>query len=223
MNFIDLGLPSGTCWGGCNILAKWANLSGAFLSYRTLTDPDAVEDSHFYSLGPVNKLTGYPSIKLIPVKDMFRMMRDLAYCVPTQEQMTELVSSCTWKKEVYGIVWGFRATSRYNHKSIFFPSFHLFPNHIVQQLSLVQSAYDDHRITGRDRFYSILDCESLAIKSGRSCCQYLTRSTDSHFAPLGWSGGVMALTVEGDTVKATAKVTPVSRDTWLPIRPVINR
>lgn len=222
MNFINLGLPSGTCWGECNILAATPTEFGGFFSYRALMNPSSVESAHFIQLRGFDPRTGYPAIAALPLKDMLRMIGSLAFCVPSQEQMKELISCCDWKLVSPKGVWGFKSTSRYNGKSIFFPMAGRLPDRIVKEMSLVQSSYDLGYLTENERFNHLLDLESYAKKDKKHCCQYLTRSTDPRFLPLGWNGGANALTIKASLSEPLAQIIPVSRDLWLPIRPVLN-
>lgn len=219
-SFINLGLPSGTRWADRNILANKPCDCGAFLSYRALINPEVAGGGHFLVLGPRIPGGCHPEMKLIPLAELFGLIGSLALCIPTEEQMNELVSGCIWKRRYTAMGWGFEVTSRYNGNSIFLPTCGWYSNEAMQQFSRIQRSYEVELLTEGKWFNHLIDQEAVMHEGDSSCCQYLTRSTDTRFAPLGWSGGARALKVIGNPL-ATATIATLSRDLWMPIRPAI--
>ena len=221
--FVNLGLPSGTCWADRNILANNQFDCGAFLSYRSLFNPEAAGSDHFLILGSrTPDVIFQTEMKFVPLSELFGLIGSLALCIPTEEQMNELVSGCTWKSCDTPKGWGFEATSRYNGNSIFFPACGWYSDETMQDLSKIQRSYEAGFFSDDERFNHLISEEAWANAGDPFRCRYLTRSTDSRFVPLGWSGGTRALRVIGNQQQAYATIATFSRDLWMPIRPALS-
>ena len=62
--------------------------------------------------------------------------------------------------------------------------------------------YEAGFISDDERFNHLISEDAWANAGDPFRCRYLTRSTDSRFVPLGWSGGTRALRVIGNQQQA---------------------
>ena len=147
---VDLGLPSGTLWADRNVGAESPEDYGDYFAWGE-TEPKSVYDWGTYKWcnGASTKLTkycknstsGYNSFT--DCKESLDLSDDAAYvnmgsnwCIPTQDQLSELVRYCTW-------TWdgdGYRVTGP-NGKSIFLPDAGYLGNRDLSDPSSEYSTY----------------------------------------------------------------------------------
>ena len=110
-DYVDLGLPSGTLWATRNIGANSPEEYGDYFAWGE-TSPKEVytvqtykwggydSDGQFY-LSKYNSISGYGTIdnknELDPEDDAAYVNWGAAWRMPSDEQIKELISNCTWK------------------------------------------------------------------------------------------------------------------------------
>ena len=111
--YVDLGLPSGTCWATCNVGAASPEEYGNYYAWgETSTKTTYTEDNYTYSGNP----TTLPSSA-----DAATVNWGSGWRMPTQTEMNELFNNCTHVWTTQNGVYGFLFTSNINGNSIFLP------------------------------------------------------------------------------------------------------
>ena len=109
--YVDLGLPSGTLWATCNLGASSPEEYGDYFAWSETVPKDEYtyenykwwyydEDGYRYiskyntssDFGPVDNKT-----EMEPEDDAARVNMGTSWCLPSVEQVVELVNSCTWQ------------------------------------------------------------------------------------------------------------------------------
>lgn len=109
--YVDLGLPSGTLWATCNVGANCPEEYGDYFAWSETVPKDEFtyenykwwyfdENGYRYiskyntrsELGPVDNKT-----EMEPEDDAARVNMGPSWCIPSQEQVAELVNSCVWQ------------------------------------------------------------------------------------------------------------------------------
>ena len=224
VNYVDLGLPSGTRWAACNIGASRPNDYGLYFSSQFL-DPmkSPSESKHIIMYKPHDTHNGISKIMSIPQEEVLKQFWPQLIGIPTDQQMRELLSECTW-------VWTpdrkasttyYRVISRRNNNEIILPTAGWYTNFAYKSITTEQKHYDIGFITQEELDISLFDHEVLLHDgvhrdySGR----YLIRRTAQPLACLGLAGGSQALQFDAQS----CKMVTVPDDIWMPIRPVICR
>lgn len=129
VEWIDLGLPSGTLWASCNIGANSPEEYGDFFAWgETETKEDYSWSTYSLCEGSKNSLTKYTStdnlLELLPEDDAASTIWDVSCKMPSYEQIEELINSeyttSEWT-ELNGVN-GMKITSKRNGNSIFLPA-----------------------------------------------------------------------------------------------------
>ena len=111
--YVDLGLPSGTCWATCNVGAASPEEYGNYYAWgETSTKTTYTEDNYTYSGNP----TTLPSSA-----DAATVNWGSGWRMPTQTEMNELHNNCTHVLTTQNGVYGLLFTSNINGNSIFLP------------------------------------------------------------------------------------------------------
>ena len=131
---IDLGLPSGTLWASCNVGATKPEEYGLYFAWgETKGYTSDTSDGHSFDWanykwcnGSSSSLTKYnrsDGKKELDLED------DAAYVnwgsnwrMPSLDQIEELIDNCNWEWTALNGVYGRKATSKKNGKSIFLPA-----------------------------------------------------------------------------------------------------
>ena len=135
LEYVDLGLPSGTLWANCNIGATVPEGYGNYYSWAEIEKKELYKwDTYKYCNESGNQLTKYcndPEFGNEGFSDNLTILEsgdDAAiallgneWCMPTKEQMAELINNCTWKWTGHNGVNGFEVTGS-NGNSIFLPA-----------------------------------------------------------------------------------------------------
>lgn len=119
METVDLGLPSGTLWATCNLGASTAEAAGNYYAWGEL----APRTSNYGSANSTI-LTKYQNSELTelePEDDAAYYLMGGDWRLPTQAQMQELKTECTWTQSTENGVSGFTVTGT-NGNSIFIPA-----------------------------------------------------------------------------------------------------
>ena len=133
--YVDLGLPSGTLWASCNVGADNPWEYGDYFAWgETTTKSDYLWDNYKYADGAEDKLTKYCNklkygnkgftdgkTKLERSDNAATANWGSDWCMPTLEQIEELVYKCTWTLTTDHGINGYKATGT-NGKSIFLPA-----------------------------------------------------------------------------------------------------
>lgn len=149
--FVDLGLPSGTCWATYNVGASRENDPGCYFAWGETTSKTGNYTSATYKFyasadsvdadGFNVTYSGYTKY-VMESQSMafgFRYEYDDRYVLedtddaacanwgegwlmPTQAQKKELETNCTWTACTINNVFGFKITSTINNKYIFLPA-----------------------------------------------------------------------------------------------------
>ena len=142
---VDLGLPSGIKWSSFNLGAASSDGYGDYYSWGE-TEPknDYSWNTYLWCNGTEKSLTKYNSDRsygTVDSKSVLDEEDDVAHTLlggywrmPTQEELSELLSYCDWKKGSIGDVTGFFATSTvpgYEGRSIFLPACGMYVNSVL--------------------------------------------------------------------------------------------
>lgn len=114
--FVDLGLPSGTLWAKHNIGATKPEEAGDFIAWGEL-EPKAEYTSQNYKWPDIDKISN--NRELYPVFDVCTQKLGERFCLPSNEQLLELVS-CDHQLDTLNGVKGLTFTGP-NGNSIFLP------------------------------------------------------------------------------------------------------
>ncbi len=109
--YVDLGLPSGTLWATCNLGASCPEEYGDYFAWCETVPKDEYtyenykwwyfdENGYRYiskyntrsNFGPIDNKT-----EMEPEDDAARMNIGTSWCIPSLDQVVELVNSCTWQ------------------------------------------------------------------------------------------------------------------------------
>ena len=129
--YVDLGLPSGTLWATCNVGAYAPEETGNYYAWGETTTKSKYNWSTYkWCNGSETTMTKYcynSSYGIVDNKVELELVDDAAYvnwgsnwCMPTDEQWTELRTNCTWTWTSQNGVNG-RLVTGTNGNSIFLP------------------------------------------------------------------------------------------------------
>lgn len=129
---VNLGLPSGTKWAGCNVGANTPEEYGNYYAWgETKTKSDYSWTTYKWCNGAAKTLTKYCTISSYGTADSKKVLEsadDVAaidlgdkWRMPTAEEWTELLTECTWTWITQNDVYGFRVSAQ-NGNSIFLPA-----------------------------------------------------------------------------------------------------
>lgn len=126
IEFIDLGLPSGTLWATCNIGANSPEEDGLFFSWGNVQGHTGT-DGYDFSQTTYNSTSGHSLSGDIPTNSTYDAavaIKGEGWAMPTRAQFVELFNN-----EYTTNVWtkvngksGRLVTSKINNKSVFFPA-----------------------------------------------------------------------------------------------------
>lgn len=130
--YVDLGLPSGTKWATMNVGASKPEDYGDHFAWGETEPKEYYEWSTYkWCDGTYNSLTKYnvySSYGIVDDKTQLELLDDAAnvnwganWCLPTDEEWTELREQCVWKWRTWNGVKGYIVTGN-NSKSIFLPA-----------------------------------------------------------------------------------------------------
>lgn len=114
-NIIDLGLPSGTLWADRNIGASSPEDYGYYFAWGETKTKEDIYDGYSYTYGDDPKTL--PSLN-----DAATFQWGCNWCMPTKEQIEELIEKCNWKWTEKNGVNGVEFSSKINDNKIFFPT-----------------------------------------------------------------------------------------------------
>ena len=121
---VDLGLPSGTIWAGWNIGANSPSEKGSLFAWGELKTKNAYSwDNYFDENGKRFNIDSLASGKhsLIATEcDVATQSWGSDWCMPSKEQVEELINNCAWKWGTSGGCQGLIGKGP-NGKTIFFP------------------------------------------------------------------------------------------------------
>ena len=129
---VDLGLPSGVKWATCNVGASSPEEYGDYFAWGETTPKSNYDwSTYLWCNGSETVLTKY-NIKsengVADHKTVLDLDDDAAHVnwggnwrMPTSTELQELESNCTWSLTTQGGKKGYRATSKLNGNSVFFP------------------------------------------------------------------------------------------------------
>lgn len=132
--YVDLGLPSGTLWATCNIGANCPEQYGYYFAWGEVEPKDTYSWEN-YKFGASTALTKYctnsdngtvdDKTVLDPEDDAATVNWGPDWCMPTKEQMNELINTANTTQEWTTLngVNGLKITSKkYSDRSIFLPA-----------------------------------------------------------------------------------------------------
>ena len=121
---VDLGLPSGTLWGSCNVGALHPEDSGAFFAWGEQNDKPAYSLSQYKLYDHVHGTYPYEET----LEDIAASAYDGAtsqlghpWKIPTRAQVDELLKKCSWAWGTTGGMAGYTVTGP-NGSTIFLPA-----------------------------------------------------------------------------------------------------
>lgn len=147
---IDLGLPSGTKWACCNVGAKSRSDKGSYFAWGELYPKNSYDwDNYKFSdyvvngRGYLNKycFTSLHGIvdnrkTLLPEDDVATQKWGRKWCMPTIEDIDEIIEKCAWKHATMSGVKG-RMVVGPNGNTIFLP----FSGYVTGSLDIRDSNY----------------------------------------------------------------------------------
>lgn len=218
-DYVNLGLPSGTWWAKCNIGASHPEDFGMYFSDNSLNPLCGHADNEVILAHQSHcSFTGLPIVAAIPLNEALQQYGLQLLGMPTDLQMKELLSECTW-------MWtgnnSYRVISHRNNNEIILPAAGWYIDAAHQVIAGHQSDYDFGFLTWKEVNMRFVEDEMLLhgglrpVPSGR----YLTRKTSQPLAALGLKGGSQVLQFNA----GSRKITTLPGDIWMPIRPVICR
>ncbi|MBR5062753.1 MAG: hypothetical protein IKX24_11530 [Prevotella sp.] len=118
---VDLGLPSGTLWASCNIGASKPEDAGGYYAWGETAEKDTYlsatyqyyQNGSYVAIGTDISGTEY---------DVATALWGSDWCMPTEEQMQELIDGCNSEWTSLNGVNGRKFTSKKNGNSIFLPA-----------------------------------------------------------------------------------------------------
>jgi len=133
--YVDLGLPSSTMWGKCNVGAKEESNDGLYFSWGNIDGHDkgsliGFGESSYnvsFDFGEASYNASFaanmPFIQDISNSDYDMVKGNLGtpWVLPTQKDFRELIYNCLVKTDEINGVQGKMFTSRINGKKVFFP------------------------------------------------------------------------------------------------------
>ena len=146
--YVDLGLPSGTLWATMNIGANSPEEFGDYFAWGETTPKDNYYwNSYQWCNGRWNKMTKYCIIsthgdngfvdgktELDPEDDAATANWGSQWCMPSKDQLEELMTQCSWQWTTQNGVNGYKVSK--NGKSIFLPAAEGISGNIVTSRTL---------------------------------------------------------------------------------------
>lgn len=131
--YVDLALPSGTKWATCNVGANSPEESGDYYAWGEIEPKDVYEWNNYkWCTRSSKNLTKYNTNSYngkVDSKTVLDAEDDVAHVkwggswrMPSDEELAELVSNCTWTWTTQNGTAGCLVTSKTNSKSIFLPA-----------------------------------------------------------------------------------------------------
>ena len=135
--YVDLGLTSGTLWATMNVGANSPEEYGDYFAWGETTPKDVYKwDNYQWSNGTrFNKLIKYctnsnygyngfvdDKTELEPEDDAATANWGSQWCMPTEEQLDELIAECNWQWTTRNGVNGSLVTSKHNGATLFLPA-----------------------------------------------------------------------------------------------------
>ena len=134
--YVDLGLPSGTLWATMNVGASSPEEPGDYFAWGETTpmDYNPYWDTYHWSVNKWNTMTKYctnsnqgyngfvdSKTELAPEDDAATVNWGSEWRMPSNEQMEELRTKCTWQWKTNNGVNGYLVKSKSNGASLFLP------------------------------------------------------------------------------------------------------
>ena len=120
-HLIDLGLPSGTKWACCNVGADKPEAYGGYYAFGETEEKEVYETST-YKLSR-NKLYGNNNLDISGTEfDVAHVKWGGYWCMPTLDDIIELLDNCSNEWTTHNNVNGRKFTSKSNGSSIFLPA-----------------------------------------------------------------------------------------------------
>jgi len=215
--YVNLGLPSGTLWATCNIGASRPEDFGLFFSDRALSPEHGDADKQSILVHQSHcPFCGLPNVSAMPLTTALKQFGHQLLGMPTDLQMKELLSECSW-------IWtggnSYRVISRTNNNEILLPAAGWYIDAAHQAIADRQWSYDAGFLTKKELSLFLVDYEKIMHIgiSPASFGRYLTRKTSQPLAALGLKGGSQVLQFDA----GSRKIITLPGDIWMPIRPVI--
>ena len=124
--YVDLGLPSGTLWATCNVGASTPEEYGDYFAWGETKPKDCYSDSTYFDTSDGKTFQKYNNNG---GKTELDLSDDAAYVnwgegwrIPSEQQLNELRSECTWTWCSIKGVDGHEVKSKNNNNSIFLPA-----------------------------------------------------------------------------------------------------
>lgn len=135
--YVDLGLTSGTLWASTNIGAQNPEDAGDYFAWGEVKVKDIYDSNTYKYTLNIDKDTRKSTYSKYCVKEVDGIVDyktqldsddDAAYvnwgpdwCMPTKDQLYELINECTWTKTYRNGIYGYIIQSKKNGNSIFLP------------------------------------------------------------------------------------------------------
>lgn len=118
---VDLGLPSGTKWASCNVGATKPEEYGGYYAWGE-TEEKEVYDESTYKYYKNGKYVNIGSDISGTEYDVAHVKWGGNWCMPTLEDIKELIDNCTREWTTLNGVKGMKFTSKINGNNIFLPA-----------------------------------------------------------------------------------------------------
>ena len=210
MIFKDLGLSNKTLWADVNACAETPEEAGLYASQQGLFDVKAPGTEIAFPIYMQDR-----SVSTVTLTSLFQQLGNQLFSLPTREDFIVLRNECDWK-------WGkdgYRVISRRNGASIFLPAAGWFDPKGEERFNKIYARYNAGLI-GHLEMERHCKTAKLNYQQGFGTLgRYLTRTCDTKWAPLGWTGGAFALHF-GESGVA---VKPTNRRSGLSVRLVAKK
>ena len=114
---VDLGLPSGTKWASCNVGATKPEEYGGYYAWGEVEEKEVYDEST-YKYIPDDSFVDISGTEY----DVAHVKWGGKWCMPTSDDIQELLDNCTYEWTILNGVKGTKFTSKSNSSSIFLPA-----------------------------------------------------------------------------------------------------
>ncbi|MCR5151995.1 MAG: hypothetical protein K6A98_02435, partial [Prevotella sp.] len=172
---VDLGLESGTLWCNVNVDASWPEEYGGYYAWGEIQQKPFYYNSNY---SHSSQLLGYDGDIATTAYDVAYSKMGTSWCMPTRDQMRELINNCTWKWTGHNGVSGFSVTGP-NGNSIFLPAAGIYKGGSLSSVSNVGTYFTS---TSNSSSYAY----TLCWRSDNGGVRYLNMGDEYEPLRSGW-------------------------------------
>ena len=166
--YVDLGLPSGTLWSTTNLGANSPEESGIYYTWDEYSDYDSYNNKcrcSMYSFDTDHRIV------LELTDDRAYQTWGEKWRTPTQREINELMTNCTWEWTSVNNVYGYKINSVINNNSIFLP---VTGAYFAGDYSVTMKGYGYYWSSSinlsEEPFTLFLESDDISLKNGFKRC-----------------------------------------------------